>query len=85
MKKLLLTLLLSLGLTSISSAGYLDDWTDDQLCGWMDNPSPPEYIVAEVNDDKRKNGLGGFGAAPNSEVCVDDIVVLKLKKSLLKN
>ena len=35
MKKLLLTLLLSLGLTTISSAGYLDDWTDDQLCGWV--------------------------------------------------
>jgi len=40
MKKLLLTLLLSLGLTTISSAGNLDDWTDNQLCGWMDNPSP---------------------------------------------
>jgi hypothetical protein len=28
MKKLLLLLLLSLGLTTISSAGYLDDWTN---------------------------------------------------------
>ena len=53
MKKLLLTLLLSLGLTTISFAGYLDDWTDNQLCGWMDNPSPPEHIVAEV----KKRGL----------------------------
>ena len=44
-----LILLCSLGLTSISYAGYLDDWTDDQLCGWMDNPSPPTHIVAEVN------------------------------------
>ena len=49
MKKLLLLLLFSLGLTSISYAGYLDDWTDDQLCGWMDNPPPPAHIVAEVN------------------------------------
>ena len=57
MKKLLLTLLLSLGLTTISSAGYLDDWTDDQLCGWMDNPSPPEHIVAEV----KKRGLSCGG------------------------
>ena len=49
MKKLFLLLLCSLGLTSISYAGYLDDWTDDQLCGWIDNPSPPAHIVAEVN------------------------------------
>ena len=47
MKKLLI-LFLSLGLTSISSASYLDDWTDDQICGWMENPSPPEYIVDEA-------------------------------------
>jgi len=31
------------------NAGYLDDWSDDELCGWMDNPTPPEYIVKEVN------------------------------------
>jgi len=54
MKKLLLFLLLSLGLTSISYGDYLDDWTDDQLCGWMDNPSPPDYMVAEV----KERGLG---------------------------
>ena len=53
MKQLTLFILLSLGLTSISLAGYLDDWTDDQLCGWMDNPSPPEHIVVEIN----KRGL----------------------------
>ena len=57
MKKLLLTLLLSLGLTTISSAGYLDDWTDDQLCRWMDNPSPPDYMVDEV----KKRGLSCGG------------------------
>ena len=47
MKKLLLLLILSF-FSTISSAGYLDDWTDDQLCGWMDNLSPPEHIVSEV-------------------------------------
>ena len=65
MKKLFLFILLSLGLTSISLAGYLDDWTDDQLCGWMDKPSPPEHIVAEV----KKRGLscgGDFLAASDS-------------------
>ena len=48
MKKLFLFILLSIGLTSFSYAGYLDDWTDDQICGWMDNPSPPEHMVEEA-------------------------------------
>ena len=48
MKKLFLLLLLFLGLISISSADYLDDWPDDALCSWMDNPSPPSYMVEEV-------------------------------------
>ena len=48
MKKLFLLLLLAIGLTSISSADYLDDWPDDALCGWMENPSPPSYMVEEV-------------------------------------
>jgi len=49
MKKLLLLILLSLGLTTISYGDYLDNWTDNELCGWMDNPLPPAYIIAEVN------------------------------------
>ena len=48
MKKLFLLLLLVIGLTSNSSADYLDDWPDDALCGWMENPSPPTYMVEEV-------------------------------------
>ena len=48
MKKLTLLILLFLGLTSISSASYLDDWTDDQICGWMESPTPPEYIIEEA-------------------------------------
>ncbi|MDC1027370.1 hypothetical protein OAR79_06810 [Candidatus Thioglobus sp.] len=37
-----------------------------------------DKFVDEINDDRRKNGSGGFGASPNSEVCVDDIVVNKI-------
>ena len=48
MKKHLLFLFLAIGLTSVSYADYLDDWPDDALCGWMDNPSPPSYMVEEV-------------------------------------
>jgi len=40
--------LFSLLLTNSVFASILDDWTDDQICGWMDNPSPPEYMVEEA-------------------------------------
>ena len=29
-------------------AGYLDDWTNDELCGWTDSASIPEHIQKEV-------------------------------------
>ena len=65
MKQLTLLIVLSLGLTTISLAGYLDDWTDDQLCGWMDNPSPPEHIVVEIN--KRGLSCGGSNKSSTSK------------------
>jgi len=64
MQKLLLLLILSF-FSSISLAGYLDDWTNDQLCGWMDNPSPPEHIVTEVKNRGLSCG-GDFLAASDS-------------------
>ena len=50
--KLFILLLLSIGVTSISHAALFDDWSDNQLCEWMDQPSPPEIIESLVN--KRK-------------------------------
>ena len=50
MKKLFLLVILSFGLTSVSYGNYLDDWTNDRLCGWMDKPSPPAHIAAEVQE-----------------------------------
>ena len=47
-RKSFLFLVLSIGLANISSADYLDNWSDKDLCGWMDNPSPPSYMVEEV-------------------------------------
>ena len=32
-----------------SYAGLFDDWTDNQLCEWMDQPSPPEIIEGIVS------------------------------------
>ena len=57
MKKLFLFLLLAIGLTPISSADYLDDWPNEALCGWMDSPSPPSYMVDEV----KKRGISCSG------------------------
>ena len=39
-------------LLSISHASYLDDWSNNDLCGWMESTSIPKYILNEV--DKRK-------------------------------
>ncbi len=52
MKKLLVILFVT-NLISISYANYLDDWSNDDLCGWMDSTSIPEYILEEV--DKRES------------------------------
>jgi hypothetical protein len=46
--KLFILLLLSIGATSPSYAGLFDDWTDNQLCEWMDQPSPPVIIASLV-------------------------------------
>ena len=39
-------------LLSVSYAAYLDDWSNNDLCGWMESTSTPKYIFDEV--DKRK-------------------------------
>ena len=51
MKKIVVIFLASC-LTSAIYAAYLDDWSNNDLCGWMDSTSAPEYIQKEV--DKRK-------------------------------
>jgi hypothetical protein len=56
-KSILLPLLLAIGLIGPTFAGFLDDWPDDALCGWMENPSPPAHIVEEV----QKRGIGCEG------------------------
>ena len=56
LKGILFALLL-IGQSTATLGGYLDDWPDDALCGWMKKPSPPAYIVAEVE----KRGLSCEG------------------------
>ena len=45
----LISILFITSLISVSNAGYLDDWSNDDLCGWMDSTSIPKYILDEVN------------------------------------
>ena len=47
MKKILVIFLASC-LTSAIYAAYLDDWSNNDLCGWMDSTNAPEYIQKEV-------------------------------------
>ena len=47
MNKLQVFFLVS-SLTSFSYAAYLDDWSNDDLCGWMESSSTPKYIQEEV-------------------------------------
>ena len=51
MKKIVVIFLVA-SLSSPIYAAYLDDWSNDNLCGWMDSTSAPEYIQKEV--DKRE-------------------------------
>ena len=51
MKKLISILFIP-SLLSISHASILNDWSNNDLCGWMQSTSIPKYILNEVN--KRK-------------------------------
>ena len=51
MKKLTSILFIS-SLLSVSHASILDDWSNNDLCGWMQSTSIPKYIMDEVH--KRK-------------------------------
>ena len=46
MKRVFLLLFL-IGITEISYRDKLNDWPDDALCVWMENPLPHSYIVEE--------------------------------------
>ena len=68
--------MLSFGLTSVSYGSYLNDWTDDQLCGWMDNPSPPAHIAAEVQEREIscEGGVAAKSAASKIETTYQEMI-----------
>ena len=49
MKKLILAFLAS-NLISVSYAGYFDNWSNNDLCGWMNSSSVPKNIQTEVTN-----------------------------------
>ncbi len=51
MKKILQSLIL-IGLVNTPYADFLDDWSNDDLCGWMASSPTPEYIQTEVKTRK---------------------------------
>ena len=34
--------------SSFTHASYLDNWSNNDLCGWMESASTPEYIQKEI-------------------------------------
>ncbi len=59
MKKFLLILPICILFISPVSADFFDNWSDDNICSWMDNPSTPKYIKEE-SDRRELNCKGGF-------------------------
>ena len=54
-KKLLYSLLglfVGLLISLSANANYLSEWSNDNLCGWMESTSTPKHILDEV--DKRE-------------------------------
>ena len=45
----LLSLFIGLLISLSANANYLSEWSNDDLCGWMESTSIPEYILDEVN------------------------------------
>jgi len=44
----LLGLFIGLFISLSTNANYLSEWSNDDLCGWMESTSIPEYILDEV-------------------------------------
>jgi len=57
-----------------------DEWSEIQLIASGDTIKYMinSKVVASVKDNRAKKGGGMIAVTPNSEVCVDDIVVNKI-------
>ena len=72
MKKIILLLILSVGLTSISYADYFDDFTDEGICLWLkQSPDNPSY-----SSQAKKRGLNcsGGNLIGRTNATLEDVV-----------
>mgnify|MGYP000358974389 CR=1 FL=1 len=53
-----------------SHGDFLDDWSNDDLCGWMESSPTPEYIQTEVS----KREIICYGGIEVSSLPDDKIV-----------
>jgi hypothetical protein len=72
MKKLILLLILSVGLTSISYADYFDDFTDEGICLWLkQSPENPSY---SAQAKKRGLNCSGGNLIGRTNATLEDVV-----------
>ena len=70
MKKIILLLILSVGLTSISYADYFDDFTDEGICLWLkQSPENPSY---SSQAEKRGISCSGGNLVGRTNPSLDD-------------
>ena len=43
-------IIIAVSFASSSFGNLLDDWSNDNLCGWMESSSTPEHIQKEVSE-----------------------------------
>jgi len=85
MKKTYLFLLL-ISLANLSYANYLDDWTNEDLCRWMDATLIPEHISEEIYTRKVIcfNDSKAIESTTQSTYVIENETVTPSSKSFLK-
>ena len=81
MKKLIIIFLSSL--ISVSHANSLKDWTNEDLCRWLDSTSIPEQILNEIDarDTVCYVSYETNGLSAQSQYIEEEITILPLPKT----
>ena len=81
MKKLIIIFISSL--ISVSHANNLKDWTNEDLCRWLDSTSIPEKILNEIDarDAVCYVSYGSNGLSAQSPYIEEEITILPLPKT----
>ena len=81
MKKLIIIFISSL--ISVSHANNLKDWTNEDLCRWLDSTSVPEQILNEIDarDTVCYVSYETNGLSAQSQYIEEEITILPLPKT----